>query len=192
MKIGLFFGSFNPIHNGHLIIAQHLLNYSAIEKLWFIVSPHNPLKEKKTLLDDHTRLDMVERAIAKYPNMRASNIEFSLPRPSYTIDTLAYLKEKHPEYSFALIMGEDNLESLPKWKNYKTLIEQNHIIVYPRLYKKESNTEYLSHENISLIQAPIVELSATEIRNMIKENKNVRPMLPPEVFEFLDGSNIYK
>ena len=191
-KIGLFFGSFNPIHIGHLILANYILENTDMNELWFVVSPQNPLKDKKSLLQDHTRLDMVERAIINYPKMRASNIEFSLPKPSYTIDTLTYLKEKHPNYSFALIMGEDNLNSLPKWKNFETLIQQNHIIVYPRLFKKDTESNYIEHENISLINAPVIELSATEIRKMIKENRNVRPMLPPEVFDFIDGSNIYK
>lgn len=192
-KIGLFFGSFNPIHIGHLILGNYILEHSDMEELWFVVSPQNPLKDKKTLLKDHNRLDMVQLAIKNYPKMRASNVEFSLPKPSYTIDTLAYLKEKHPDYSFALIMGEDNLESLPKWKNYQKLIQNYHIIVYPRTFEGEKKThEYLQHENISLVKAPIIELSSTEIRNMIKEGKNVRPMLPPEVFDYLDGSSLYR
>lgn len=192
-KIGLFFGSFNPIHIGHLILANYILENSDMNELWFVVSPQNPFKEKKSLLNDHNRLEMVELAIKNYPEMRASNIEFSLPTPSYTIDTLTYLKEKHPDYSFSLIMGEDNLESLHKWKNSDLLVKNHHIIVYPRVFsddKKES--EYLKHDNISLIKAPVIELSATEIRNMIKQGKNVRPMIPPEVFEYLDGSSFYK
>ncbi|MFY1045106.1 nicotinate (nicotinamide) nucleotide adenylyltransferase [Chryseobacterium sp. GP-SGM7] len=192
-KIGLFFGSFNPIHIGHLILANYILENSDMNELWFVVSPQNPFKEKKSLLNDHNRLEMVELAIKNYPEMRASNIEFSLPTPSYTIDTLTYLKEKHPDYSFSLIMGEDNLESLPKWKNSDLLVKNHHIIVYPRVFNEDKkDSEYLKHENISLIKAPVIELSATEIRNMIKEGKNVRPMLPPEVFEYLDGSNFYK
>ncbi len=164
-----------------------------MDELWIVVSPQNPFKEKKTLLNDHNRLDMVELAVKNYPKMRASNIEFSLPKPSYTIDTLTYLKEKHPNYSFALIMGEDNLEGLKKWKNSERIINDYQIIVYPRYFdKKNEEAEYLQHENIKLINAPIIELSATEIRKMIKENKNVRPMLPPEVFEYLDGSSFYK
>lgn len=196
-KIGLFFGSFNPIHIGHLILANYILENSDMEELWFVVSPQNPFKEKKSLLKDHNRLDMVEIAIRNYPKMRASNVEFSLPTPSYTVDTLTYLNEKYPDYSFSLIMGEDNLKSLHKWKNYEILLKNHHIIVYPRVSKNDaSNSETVSelknHENISLIDAPIIELSATEIRNMIKDNKNVRPMLPPEVFEYLDGSNFYR
>lgn len=192
-KVGLFFGSFNPIHIGHLILSNYIIEHSDMDELWIVVSPQNPFKEKKTLLNDHNRLDMVELAVKNYPKMRASNIEFSLPKPSYTIDTLTYLKEKHPNYSFALIMGEDNLEGLKKWKNSEKIITDYQIIVYPRYFdKKNEEAEYLQHENIKLINAPIIELSATEIRKMIKENKNVRPMLPPEVFEYLDGSSFYK
>ncbi|AZB30966.1 MULTISPECIES: nicotinate (nicotinamide) nucleotide adenylyltransferase [Chryseobacterium] len=192
-KIGLFFGSFNPIHIGHLILANYILENSDMNELWFVVSPQNPFKEKKSLLKDHNRLDMVELAIKNYPDMRASNVEFSLPTPSYTIDTLTYLKEKHPDYSFSLIMGEDNLESLHKWKNSDLLIKNHHIIVYPRVFEGDKkDSKYINHENISLVKAPVIELSATEIRNMIQQGKNVRPMLPPEVFEYLDGSSFYK
>ncbi|MFC6269275.1 nicotinate (nicotinamide) nucleotide adenylyltransferase [Frigoriflavimonas asaccharolytica] len=193
-KIGLFFGSFNPIHIGHLILANYILEKSDMEQVWFVVSPQNPFKEKKSLLKDYHRLDMVNLALKNYPKMRASNVEFSMPQPSYTTDTLAYLKEKHPEKSFALIMGEDNLKSLHKWKNSENLVENNHIIVYPRKLEADNLEEnpLLNHPNISLIDAPIIELSATQIREMIKLNQNVRPMLPPEVFEFLDGSSFYK
>ena len=192
-KVGLFFGSFNPIHIGHLILANYILENSDMAELWFVVSPQNPFKDKKTLLKDHNRLDMVQLSVKNYPKMRASNVEFSLPKPSYTIDTLTYLKEKYPDHSFALIMGEDNLKGLPKWKNAEKLIENHQIIVYPRIFEGEKqDNEYLKHDNISMINAPIIELSATEIRNMIKNGKNVRPMLPPEVYEYLDGSNFYK
>lgn len=171
-----------------------------MQELWFVVSPQNPFKDKKSLLKDHNRLDMVQLAIKNYPKMRASNVEFSLPVPSYTIDTLTYLNEKYPDYSFSLIMGEDNLKSLHKWKNYELLLEKHHVIVYPRIFGEEKKHEVfeslrltvMQHENISIINAPIIELSATEIRNMIKEGKNTRPMLPPEVFEYLDGSSFYK
>ncbi len=192
-KIGLFFGSFNPVHIGHLILANYILENSDMEELWFVVSPQNPFKDKKSLLTDNNRLDMVQLAIRNYPKMRASNVEFSLPKPSYTIDTLTYLHEKYPDYSFALIMGEDNLDGLSKWKNAETLIKNHQIIVYPRISGEEKkDPEYLKHENISLINAPVIELSATEIRQMIKDGKNVRPMLPPEVFDYLDGSSFYK
>lgn len=192
-KIGLFFGSFNPVHIGHLILANYILENSDMEELWFVVSPQNPFKDKKSLLSDHNRLDMVQAAVKNYPKMRASNVEFSLPKPSYTIDTLTYLHEKYPDVSFALIMGEDNLKGLKKWKNSETLVNNHQIIIYPRvLNADEKRTETLEHENISKIDAPIIELSATKIREMLKEGKNVRPMLPPEVFDYLDGSSFYK
>lgn len=192
-KTGLFFGSFNPIHIGHLILANYILENSDMQELWFVVSPQNPFKEKKSLLDDMTRLDLVERALRNYEKMRVSNVEFSLPKPSYTIDTLTYLKEKFPSHSFALIMGEDNLAGLPKWKNAELLVKNYQIIVYPRYFEKSETLEsYEEHENITLIDAPIIELSATQIRQMIKEGKNVRPMLPPEVFDYIDGSSLYK
>ena len=196
-KIGLFFGSFNPIHIGHLILANYILEHSDMQELWFVVSPQNPFKEKKSLLNDHNRMDMVQLAIKNYQKMRASNVEFSLPTPSYTIDTLTYLQEKHPDYSFSLIMGEDNLGSLHKWKNYDLLLQNYQVIVYPRIFGEDISsspnvTQLKNHHNIHKIDAPIIELSATEIRNMIKSGKNVRPMLPPEVFEYLDGSSFYK
>ncbi|MCC2589528.1 nicotinate (nicotinamide) nucleotide adenylyltransferase [Chryseobacterium sp. MFBS3-17] len=192
-KVGLFFGSFNPIHIGHLILANYILEHSDMDELWFVVSPQNPFKDKKSLLSDHHRLDMVQSALKNYPKMRASNVEFSMPKPSYTIDTLTYLHEKYPDYAFALIMGEDNLEGLHKWKNAEQLISNHQIIVYPRIYEEnQKEHDLLHHENVSRIEAPVIELSATEIRNMLKEGKNVRPMLPPEVFEYLDGSNFYR
>ena len=193
-KIGLFFGSFNPIHIGHLILANYILEKSDMAELWFVVSPQNPFKEKKSLLNDHNRLDMVNLSIKNYPKMRVSDVEFGLPKPSYTIDTLTYLHEKHPDYQFSLIMGEDNLAGLHKWKNADLLVKNHQIIVYPRVFEeKQTDSKYnIDHDNITLITAPIIELSATEIRQMIKDDKNVRPMLPPEVFEYLDGSSFYK
>lgn len=192
MKIGLFFGSFNPIHIGHLILANYILEHSDMNELWFVVSPQNPFKEKKTLLNDHYRLDMVELAVKKYPKMRASDIEFHLPKPSYTIDTLAYLKEKYPQHTFALIMGEDNLEGLHKWKNADYLVDNYQIIVYPRITEGKTTNKYDNHTNICKIDAPVIELSATEIRKMIKERKNIRPMVSPEVYDFLDKNGFYE
>lgn len=191
--VGLFFGSFNPIHIGHLILANYIIENSDLEEIWFVVSPQNPFKVKASLLEEYNRLEMVNQAVKNYPKMKASNIEFSLPKPSYTIDTLTYLKEKFPTTNFCLIMGEDNLQNFHKWKNYEKLLENHQIIVYPRVFNEKKDEEtYLQHENIHLINAPIIELSATEIRRMIKEGKNVRPMLPPEVFEYIDGSSFYK
>jgi nicotinate-nucleotide adenylyltransferase len=193
-KIGLYFGSFNPIHIGHLILANYILENSDMEELWFVVSPQNPFKEKNTLLKDHNRLEMVNLALKNYPKMRASDIEFSLPKPSYTIDTLTYLHEKYPNAAFALIMGEDNLKGLKKWKNWELLVKNHQIIVYPRMAsdKDENTSDLLTNPNIHLVHAPIIELSATEIRDMLKNGRNIRPMLPPEVFEYLDGSSFYR
>ncbi len=192
-KIGLFFGSFNPIHIGHLILANYIVEHSDMDELWFVVSPQNPFKDKKSLLKDTNRLDMVQLALQNYPKMRASNVEFYLPQPSYTIDTLTHLKEQYPHHSFALIMGEDNLKNFHKWKNSEKLLNDYQVIVYPRIsFDDEKKPPQFRHENVKLIQAPVIEISATEIRNMIKQGKNVRPMLPPEVFEYLDGSSFYK
>ena len=175
-----------------VILANYIVEHTDLDELWFVVSPQNPLKSKKSLLHDHDRYDMVEMAIKNYPKMRVSDIEFSMPKPSYTIDSLTYLRERYPEYTFALIMGEDNLVSLPKWKNYETLIKNHQIIVYPRFLTQDVDKEVITHKNICKINAPIIELSATEIRKMIREKKNVRPMLPPEVFEYIDTKGFYQ
>lgn len=191
MNIGLFFGSFNPIHIGHLIIANYIIENSSLDKIWFVISPQNPFKEKKTLLGDHHRLEMVNLAIQKYPKFQASNVEFNLPKPSYTIDTLLVLKEKYPDHNFVLLMGQDNLLSFHKWKNYEQIIKYYKLLIYPRI-TKESQKPILCHPNIEKVSAPIIEISSTMIRKMIKENKNVYPMLSPEVFNYIDGSNLYK
>lgn len=191
MNIGLFFGSFNPIHIGHLIIANYIIENSSLDKIWFVISPQNPFKEKKTLLGDHHRLEMVNLAIQKYPKFKASNVEFNLPKPSYTIDTLVVLKEKYPDHNFVLLMGQDNLLSFHKWKNYEQIIKYYKLLIYPRI-TRESQKPILRHPNIEKVSAPIIEISSTMIRKMIKENKNVYPMLSPEVFNYIDGSNLYK
>ena len=155
-QIGLFFGSFNPIHIGHLIIANHLVEHSALDELWLVVTPQNPFKEKQSLLNNHLRLEMVHLAIADYPKLRASDIEFHLPQPNYTIHTLAYLEEKYPKLHFALIMGEDNLKSLHKWKNYEQILSNYPIYVYPRLSEGTVSEALTSHPNIQYVRAPIV------------------------------------
>ncbi len=191
-KIGLFFGSFNPIHIGHLIIANDMVEHSDLDKVWFVVSPHNPHKEKKTLLNDHHRLTMVRMATENYKKLEASNIEFGLPQPSYTIHTLTYLREQHPDKQFVLLMGQDNLASLHKWKNYEQILAQYPVFVYPRITTKVPREDIIHHDSIHFIKAPIIELSATQIRLDIKAGLNVRPMLPPEVFTYLDEMNFYK
>lgn len=191
MKVGLFFGSFNPIHIGHLIIANYIIENTDLTTVWFVVTPQNPFKNKSTLLKDHYRLEMVNVAIEKYPNFKSSSIEFTLPKPSYTIDTLVILKEKYPSYEFALLMGEDNLNTFHKWKNYDQILKYHSLFVYPRIDVIQKETAIV-HPHIHKISAPIIEISSTLIRTMIKEHKNVRPMLPPEVFNYIEGSNLYK
>jgi len=192
MKVGLFFGTFNPIHVGHLIIANHIAEYSDLDQVWFVVTPHSPFKKKSSLLDNHHRYQMADRAVEDYPNLRASDIEFKLPQPNYTINTLTYLEEKYPDYEFALIMGEDNLKSFHKWKNFEVILERYSIYVYPRISRDTTKHKLENHKKIIRIDAPIMELSSTFIRNAIKEGENVRPMLPEHVWNYLDEMNFYK
>jgi len=192
VKIGLYFGSFNPIHIGHLVIANHLVEHSDLDQIWFVVTPHNPFKKKSSLLDNYQRLEMVYRATKDYTKLQPSDIEFNLPQPNYTINTLTYLQEKYPDYKFSLIMGEDNLKSFHKWKNYELILENHHIYVYPRISKGNIETQFDNHKKIHHIDAPIMELSSTFIRNAIKSGKNIQPMLPQHVWEYLDEMNFYK
>lgn len=177
---------------GHLIIANHIVEFSDLDEVWFVVTPHNPHKKKKTLLEDYHRLAMVELAIEDYPKLRASNVEFSLPQPNYTVNTLAYLEEKYPKINFCLIMGEDNLKSLHKWKNYEVILERYSIYVYPRISEGSVETQFHNHQKIQKIDAPIIELSSTFIRNAVKEGKDIRPMLSPDVWKYLDEMNFYR
>lgn len=192
MKIGLFFGTFNPIHIGHLTIANHMAEYSDLDQVWFVVSPQSPFKVKKSMLDNNQRLEMVYRATKDYPKLRPSDIEFGLTQPNYTINTLVYLQEKFPEHEFALIMGEDNLKSFHKWKNYELILEGYDLYVYPRISEGVIETQFNKHKKVHFVTAPIMELSSTFIRNSIKKGKNVRPMLPEHVWEYLDEMNFYK
>ncbi|MCK7589683.1 nicotinate (nicotinamide) nucleotide adenylyltransferase [Subsaxibacter sp. CAU 1640] len=192
MKIGLYFGTFNPIHIGHLTIANHIAEYSDLDQVWFVVTPQSPFKVKSSMLDNHQRLEMVYRATKDYDKLRPSDIEFNLPQPNYTINTLVYLQEKFTEHEFALIMGEDNLKSFHKWKNYELILEGYHIYVYPRISEGSVETQFQKHKKVHFVNAPIMELSSTFIRNSIKEGKNVRPMLPEHVWEYLDEMNFYK
>ena len=192
MKIGLYFGTFNPIHVGHLTIANHMAEYSDLDQVWFVVTPHNPFKKKSSLLDNNHRFQMVDRAVEDYPKLSVSDIEFKLPQPNYTINTLTHLEEKYPDYEFALIMGEDNLKSFHKWKNYELILERYHIYVYPRISDGIIETQFDNHSKIHKVDAPIMELSSTFIRKAIKEGKNIRPMLPEHVWSYLDEMNFYK
>ena len=192
MKIGLYFGTFNPIHAGHLIIANHMAEYSGLDQIWLVVTPHNPLKKKSTLLDDHHRLQMVFLATEDYLKLKPSDVEFRLPQPSYTVNTLAHLQEKFPTHEFSLIMGEDNLNSLHKWKNYEVILQNHDIYVYPRINTEVINPDIAIAARIHKVAAPVIEISSTFIRNSIKEGKNVRPLLPEKVWQYVTHNLFYK
>lgn len=192
MKIGLYFGTFNPIHVGHMIIANHMAEHSDLEQIWMVVTPHNPLKTKSTLLDDAKRLQLVQLATEDFPKIKASDIEFKLPQPNYTVNTLAHLYDKFPQHEFSLIMGEDNLKSLHKWKNYEVILQNHDVYIYPRISSEAENLEFKNHPKIHLIDAPIVEISSTFIRDSIKNQKNIRPLLSEKVWQYIDHNNFYK
>lgn len=191
MKIGLYFGTFNPIHVGHLIIANHMVENADLDEVWLVVTPHNPFKKKATLLDNYQRYEMVYQATEDYPLLKPTDIEFGLPQPSYTVNTLVHLQEKYPDHTFSLIMGEDNLQGLHKWKNHEILVKDHDIYVYPRVFI-EKKSKQVSYDRVHLIDAPIVEISSTEIRKAIKEKKNVKPLLPQKVWQYIDEMNFYK
>jgi nicotinate-nucleotide adenylyltransferase len=191
-RIGLYFGTFNPIHVGHLIIANYMVEFSDLEEVWMVVTPHNPHKKKNTLLNDTQRLTMVRIATEDYPKLKASNVEFDLEQPSYTVNTLAHLEEKHPDLEFCLIMGEDNLKSFHKWKNYEVILERYAIYVYPRVSEGTVETRFSDHPGIHKVQAPLMELSSTFIRKAIKAGKNIRPMLPDAVWKYVDEMHFYR
>jgi len=192
MKVGLYFGTFNPIHIGHLTIANHLAEFSDLDQVWFVVTPHSPFKKKSSLLDDNHRYQMVLRATEEYGKLKPSDIEFKLPQPNYTINTLVHLQEKYPDHEFCLIMGEDNLKNFHKWKNYELILESHEIYVYPRVSNGKVESRFDGHPKIIHVDAPIMELSSTFIRKAIKEKKNIRPMLPEHVWQYLDEMNFYK
>lgn len=191
MKIGLYFGTFNPIHIGHLAIANHMAEYSDLDKIWMVITPHSPFKKKSSLLDNHHRYQMVQRALEEYDTIEASTIEFDLPQPNYTVNTLAHLSEKYPQHDFCLIMGEDNLKSLHKWKNFETILEFYEIYVYPRIAEGIVETQFDNHPKIHSVDAPIMEISSTAIRKGLAAGKNVRPLLPDAVFRYIDEMHFY-
>lgn len=190
MKIGLFFGSFNPIHIGHLIIANFMATQTDLDRVWLVVSPQNPLKPKKTLARDHDRLHLVHLGIGENPKLRASDVEFQLPKPSYTIDTLAFLKEKYPEHEFVLIMGADNLATLHLWKNYEQLLADYHLYVYKRPSYALGALE--NHSNVQIFEAPPLDISATYIRECLKAGKSVQYLVPEQVWDYLQAGGMYK
>ena len=194
-KIGLYFGTFNPIHVGHLIIANYMAYYTSLDEIWLIVTPQNPFKKKSSMLDDFHRLSLVKLAIEDNPKLKVSNIEFSLPKPSYTIDTLVHLNEKHPTHEFNLILGEDNLRSFHKWKNYENILKKYRLYVYPRVASSNetlSSSEIYNNENVILCDAPVMKISSSFIRKAIKENKDVRYMLTEKVAKYIEEMHFYE
>ena len=190
MKVGLYFGSFNPVHIGHLALANYIVEYTGLEAVWFVVSPQNPLKQRAQLLDDYQRLHLVNLALRDFPKFRACDVEFRMPKPSYTIDTLAYLGEQHPNHEFTLIMGEDNLATLHKWKNYELLLNDYRIMVYPR--PNCPKTEFHQHPHVQLIDAPQIDISSSFIRQSIGSGKDVRFFVPEKAWVYIDEMNFYK
>ncbi|MFD2246223.1 nicotinate (nicotinamide) nucleotide adenylyltransferase [Pontibacter ruber] len=190
MKVGLLFGSFNPIHIGHLILANFMATNTDLDAVWLVVSPQNPFKPSNTLLHEFDRLHMVSLAIADNPNLGVSNIEFNMPKPSYTIDTLTYLQEKYPSYEFVLIMGEDNLAGFPKWKNYESILEYHKVYVYPR--SGSLTTELIGMPNVSFVKAPILDISATFIRDCLRQEKSIKYLVPDEVADYIRVHKLYQ
>jgi len=190
LKTGLFFGSFNPIHIGHLIIANYMANFTNLKEVWLVVSPHNPLKLKSGLANMYDRLEMAKLATENAPQIKISDIEFKLPQPSYTIDTLTYLHEKYPEKEFALIMGADNLASLKKWKNYAILLANYQIYVYPR--PGVDTSDWLNHPSITFTSTPEMEISSTFIRKALKDRKSIQFLVPDQVLDFIENKNLYR
>lgn len=189
MKIGLYFGSFNPIHVGHLIIANHILNETDLQKIWFVVSPQNPLKASNSLLNAYDRLHLVRIAIENDLRLRVSNIEFSLPRPSYTVHTLAYLKEKNPACTFHIVMGSDSFQNLNKWKNAEIIVQNYPLIIYKRPGFDIYNT---LNADLQIMEAPLLEISATHIRELIKKGKSIKYLVPDSVEEEIYTKGLFK
>lgn len=189
MKIGLYFGSFNPVHVGHLIIANHVLNETELEKIWFVVSPLNPFKTESNLLNEYHRLHLIRIATEDDPRIKVSDIEFNLPRPSYTSTTLAYLSEKHPEHEFSIVMGSDSFQNLNKWKNHETILENYMIYVYRR-------PSFEINENpkgrIKILDAPLLQISSTRIREYIRNRKSARYLVPDKVLEEIEKGGYYR
>lgn len=192
MKIGLYFGSFNPIHTGHCIIANFIATNTDLQQVWFVVSPQNPFKPAAALLNEYDRLHLVKMAIDNMPNLRASDIEFHLPRPSYTIDTLTYLEEKFPQHSFSVILGSDGLQNFSKWKNAERLAEKYSFYVYPRPGFPVGPPSTNTMPHLIIVDAPMLDISATFIRNMIRNGKDIRFLVPDAVREEIEKNLYYK
>lgn len=191
MRIGLYFGSFNPIHHGHLIIANYILTHAGLDQVWFVVSPQNPLKPQASLLNEYQRLHLVKLAVEGEPRLRATDIEFKLPKPSYTVDTLAYLQEKYPGEAFSIIMGSDSFQNLPKWKNFDWLLRNFPIYVYRRP-EHQKLPIYPAAKNVQIMDAPLLPISSTDIRGKIAAGQSARYLLPESVLEEIEKSGYYR
>jgi nicotinate-nucleotide adenylyltransferase len=189
MKIGLFFGSFNPVHIGHLAIANYMVEFTDLRQLWFVISPQNPFKPKQTLLAEYHRRVLMEIAVDNDTRFRVSDIEFSMPQPSYTIDTLTWLKEKYPAHTFVLLMGSDGLTAFNKWKNYRIIEEEYQRYVYPRPGYEVNPAE---HKNLMLVDAPLLEISSSFVREAIKKGKDIRYFMPEKVYQYIEEMHFYK
>ncbi|MFC6998244.1 nicotinate (nicotinamide) nucleotide adenylyltransferase [Rufibacter roseus] len=191
MRVGLLFGSFNPIHIGHLILANYMATNANVDTVWLVVSPQNPFKPSNSLLHEYDRLHMVRLAIADNPDLGETDIEFRMPKPSYTIDTLTYLQEQYPSYQFSLIMGEDNLATFHKWKNYEQILQYHEVLVYPRPGSAPVPEGLKNHPKIQVVSAPLLDISATFIRGLLKEEKSTRYLLPEPVAEYIQAKKLY-
>lgn len=191
MKIGLFFGTFNPVHVGHMVIANYMVEFTDLEQVWMVVTPQNPFKQRQSLLKDYDRLHLVNLAIGENLNIKSSSIEFELPQPNYTVDTLAYLQEKYNEHEFALIMGADNLNHFHKWKNYQHILDHHSLYVYPRVESNEGG-ELRVHPKVNYVEAPIISISSSFIRKAIQQGKDIRHYMPKDVSVYVDEMNFYR
>lgn len=191
MKVGLFFGTYNPVHVGHMVIANYMVEYTDLDQIWMVVTPQNPFKQKQSILKDYDRLHLVRLAIGEDPKLKASDIEFKLPQPNYTATTLIYLKEKFPETDFALIMGADNLNHFHKWKNHYEIIKNYDLYVYPRMESNDGG-ELRHHYKVNYVEAPVMKISSSFIRKAIQEGKNVSHYMPKEVAQYVDEMNLYR
>jgi len=194
-RIGLYFGTFNPIHVGHLIIADYMAQNESLDEVWLVITPQNPLKQKSGMLSDTHRLYLVRLAIEGNPRLKASNIEFGLPKPSFTVHTLAVLGEKYPQHSFVLIMGQDNLRTIHKWKNFETILQNHDLLVYPRsltVDREDDDPVHVDMTRVKLCPAPVMAISSTEIRKAIEENKEVKYLLTPAVEQYVSEMNFYR
>lgn len=191
MKIGLFFGTYNPVHVGHMVIANYMVEFTDLDQIWLVVTPQNPFKQKESMLKDYDRLHLMHLAIGDDSRLKASDIEFSLPQPNYTVTTLAYIKEKFPEHQFALIMGADNLNNFHKWKNHEVILKDHELYVYPRLESNEGG-QLRQHYKVNYVEAPVMKISSSFIRRAIGEGKNVNHYMPSATAKYIDEMNFYK